>query len=448
MQTSNADLSSLLRALWRRKWMIASLTLLVAGGVAVLSHFTPQQYRAKATVLVKLGREFINRPQFDGERATSMFRLNEMINTEITLLESQDLAGNVVARFGATELYPELLERAEEETLKPERMEALAIGMLRDALSITAVTDSSVIEIAFTHANAELSAAVVNGLVEEFERKHLQIFGTTEVRFLKQDAEQLGSQLRAAEGSLLSYRTEHGLWNPSEQEVQLIRRSSALSGRRSELQAGLQGTERARLIETARSQLLRAQFAEQELLASWRPESRAVTAATAAVKVAAKLLADLQQQTSTQVADQIAALDVEIGKAEDEMIKLASGRRKLRELERIEQRLTEQFEAASRRLASAKDAERLDKEGAISVSVVDGARPPLKPMGLSAPKRVVVGAIAGFLFAIAMALALYRLSLVPRAPTAATTGRRRTRQPRRRPAPASSSSTDSQRTQA
>ncbi len=192
----------------RRKLTVLVVFLITTVSVAVGAYLTPPLFTASASLIVKYGREFVYRPEVGDAGSPKALDLAEIVNSEVEILRSRDLARQVVEEIGVGRLYPDLLD---EPDLTPERVLAIAVGAFQGDLDVTAVFDSSIIRVAFESPDAPVAAQAVNLLVEKFKDKHLEIFSEKKADFLETQLEKHREQLAEAENALQSFRREHGI---------------------------------------------------------------------------------------------------------------------------------------------------------------------------------------------------------------------------------------------
>ena len=234
MNTTNDtfSLQYLFSVIVRHRITILVCYLLTLVAVVVASAFKDPVYKSDASLLVKLGREFMYRPEVGGERSTNMFDLDEAINSEIEILESRALCSEVIEELGVEELYPAILE----EEADPNRARQKAVRAMQDKLSVVGVADSSVIQASFEHGHPEKAANALNLLLEHFKDRHLEIFSESRAVFLQERAEDLRRNLEAAQAELAEFREENDIFAPEHQQNLLL-------SRRAQILADLQATE-------------------------------------------------------------------------------------------------------------------------------------------------------------------------------------------------------------
>jgi uncharacterized protein involved in exopolysaccharide biosynthesis/Mrp family chromosome partitioning ATPase len=175
------DLGALGRALWRRKGLILTLTLLAAAlAFAAVNYVTPR-YKSEARVLIETRDNIFLRPEAERSTERSATVDQEAITSQVQLILSRGLALDVIRKLKLGE-KPEF-----DPVLRgPSRVRTvLALtGLVRDPMSQTPeervlksfterlvafqVDKSRVIAIEFESQDPELAAQVVNAVADGF----------------------------------------------------------------------------------------------------------------------------------------------------------------------------------------------------------------------------------------------------------------------------------------
>src|SRR5262245_35001921 len=101
--------TELLAVLRRGLRTIVIVTAVVSGLVVFGVLRSPPMFEAEASLLVRLGREYIYRPEVGPNENPRTPSLSEMVNSEVEILSSRDLAEQVVKELGVQKLYPDVL---------------------------------------------------------------------------------------------------------------------------------------------------------------------------------------------------------------------------------------------------------------------------------------------------------------------------------------------------
>lgn len=160
------NVNDVLFIVFRHKWKIF---LFAAGGIfaaAAIYLFLPSLYESQAKLLV---RYVVERSGVDGlgSKTENIGSPSEnLINSEVEILKSSDLALQVAETVGADRL------------LKGSRGEitnaAAAVSIIR-ALEVSAVKGSNIISVSYKNKDPKLAMEVLQELVKRYFDKHLEV---------------------------------------------------------------------------------------------------------------------------------------------------------------------------------------------------------------------------------------------------------------------------------
>jgi uncharacterized protein involved in exopolysaccharide biosynthesis len=211
----------LLDILFKYKPMILSVLMISTVVTVLVSLVSPREYLADATLMINAGREYVYRPEFGEPIYTgSRYRLVEVVNAEIQILNSRDLKMQVINTIGLENIYPTLL--TEDKPLE------MAVETFSKKLAIKSIIDSNIIQLAFTHQDPVITAKALNLLIEEYNQKHLDIYGNSALPFLEEQLRITEEQLKTAENELENYRQRFGVYDIDKQTELLLSQRSDL----------------------------------------------------------------------------------------------------------------------------------------------------------------------------------------------------------------------------
>ena len=205
--------------LWRRKLTVLLLFVVITAAAVAGAYLTPAVFTADTSILVKLGREFLYRPEVGGLEGARALTLEEMVNSQVEILKSRDLAADAIQQLGAEKLYPQIIQDT------PDREVAMAKSVVafQDNLVVASVPESGIIKMAFTHLEPTTAAEALNTLVEAFKEKHLQLFGNASAEFLRQQVDQYRNELAEAETALQVFKEENKIFELTEQRASMVK---------------------------------------------------------------------------------------------------------------------------------------------------------------------------------------------------------------------------------
>ena len=347
MRTDVADNGTrdILNVLFKHQRKIVATFMLIVGGVALYTFMATPLYEATASLLIKVGREYVYRPEVGEERPQLQLNREDLVNSELEILTSRDLAAKVIDTVGIDRLYPGLDKppplfslatirgllddaiawyegrpRPSAENSKMERATRIFMGSLK----VEAIPKSNVVKAQFRHPDPELAAVTVNTLVDSFKAKRLEVFSGPKSSFLDEQVDYYRTQLRDSEQKFETFRQKYGVFSLDQQRSLLLSQRSAID---TELKATQNRVEEARkrlaslveqqkrisemvplgtdservpVVDDARSRLLALQLKEQELLSKYRDESQIVKNVREEKKVVEDFLARVQNDRTTR----------------------------------------------------------------------------------------------------------------------------------------------------
>ncbi|MEA3225314.1 MAG: Wzz/FepE/Etk N-terminal domain-containing protein, partial [Planctomycetota bacterium] len=251
------SLRDLYYVLFRYKWRIIVFFLVVILITAVGVVLTPNVYLSEAKLLVRLGRENVT---LDPTAATGTIvpvrpSHESVINTELEILGSQEVAGMAVDSIGAEVLsYKEHpVNSPTGKTIakikRPVYILARRIRQLRTRSGATASSDKrdkalrmvmdnfeiqtqkvgSTISLFYKSQNPELAQEVLTKLIESYLEKHIAVYQTPgSHQFFTQQSDHLRGKLTQLEDELRNMRNETGISSLEQQQRVILEHISAL----------------------------------------------------------------------------------------------------------------------------------------------------------------------------------------------------------------------------
>lgn len=208
-----------------KKIIVLTLLGLIAATAVYLNHDTI--YQSKAKLLVRYVRESRTVDPFEETKSTSGGKsADSVINTEIEILNSTDLAEEVAKEVGVDQLLsgnvalsgPTLSSAAEE---------------ISKGMEVVPGQSSNVLYITYGNKDSKLSKLALNKIIELYFKKHLEIHRSAAAfDLISKQAEEVQGRLAQTEMQLNKLRTESGI-------LSLNEATGALSSQRAKTQEEL-----------------------------------------------------------------------------------------------------------------------------------------------------------------------------------------------------------------
>lgn len=223
--------------LFKHKWKIILLSLLGFGasGFVYMNREPLFQSQAKLLVRYVLNRNSVDEAQSQVNQAGGLG--NQVINTEIEILTSEDLALAVAEVVGPNRILP----RAGGNAALPD-----AAGAIVGNLIVGAMPASNVIHINYSSADPELAVVVLRELVKQYSLRHLEIHRSANAfDIVAKQADEVRIRLKSTEAELDKLRTDNGISS-------LAEASTAIAAQRSRTQEDLMTAKAEVAEQTAR----------------------------------------------------------------------------------------------------------------------------------------------------------------------------------------------------
>jgi uncharacterized protein involved in exopolysaccharide biosynthesis len=460
----NVSLGQVTAILFRRKWQLLATFLLVLVCVACVTLLLPKQYEARMKILVKNDRANMVVSAGSTQSSSPAEVSETQINTEIELLDNDDLLEQVVTSCGLDRLEPTGATPDEEQ-----RQGALerAVRQLRQSLKIVPVRKADIIEVDYTANDRHQAVLVLKQLAALYFEAHLRVHGTpgTHEFFLSQ-TERYGKELRDAEAKLADFRERNDIVLFPEQKQETMTKGF-------ESKSNLLITEAAIHEHTLKTANLRSQLAAVEprvitqsrtisnqytverlatmlvelqnhrtqLLAKFLPDDRLVLenaqeiADTEAALERSKALTGLDQATDVNPLRQTLELDLAKEEAElaglearrvslvqqtknygGQLTKLGASTTQYEDLIRKQKEAEDNYLLYARKTEEARIAESLDQQKISNVAIAENPVEPRLPSKPNVPLDLAFGAVLAALLSSGLAFALeYRKQASTRA---------------------------------
>ena len=280
--------------LWREKWLVLGVFLALFAVGAALAWQMDRTYPARASLLVRLGPEYLYRPRpGDPERGGEAPKITEVIQSERELLTSAQLRARVIRRLGYAQVFPDKAAkfRAADSERRRRLLAAGADDILKK-LGTDAALDQNVIRLTYEDKNPDRAALVLNTLIDEYLAFRREVFADATLPAVTRQREGFENQLAQVESEYQAFLNANNIGDFDAEKVSLntlyttlndtrFRTQAQLSqvrGRLSGQSAALSGvapdiTLYRDVNDTAAQRLTALRVQREELLTRYRPEA-------------------------------------------------------------------------------------------------------------------------------------------------------------------------------
>lgn len=231
------SLRETLHVFLRRKTLFAVMFGIVGltGGSYLI--FEQPLYMANATLVLHFGGQAV--PDIDQSAAPIQLQGSnehqEILNSDVAILNSPELLRSVVDNIGLANLYPRIASDSGTDAAKQSR----AVQAFASNLTVDVGTQSDVINISFLHPSPVLARDAVRELLSGFYRQEADVYANPQLAFAKSEAEKAQASLTQAQTELAAFKSRYNISNLSEQVSRLLARRTDVESRWRKAQAAL-----------------------------------------------------------------------------------------------------------------------------------------------------------------------------------------------------------------
>src|SRR3981081_1254697 len=202
VQQYGLKMNDILFTLFRHKWKIllfATAGIAAAAAVYILS----QTYASQAKLLVRYVVERTAIDKLETPVETPNSQNESILNSEVEILTSWDLATQVAQSIGAERLMQDSGSRA---------TAAEAARSILKGLKVAPLKGSNIISVSYQNKDPELAVRVLEELVARYFDKHLEVHRSIGAfAFVKQETDRVRAQLNETEDQLKQMKAKVGI---------------------------------------------------------------------------------------------------------------------------------------------------------------------------------------------------------------------------------------------
>jgi uncharacterized protein involved in exopolysaccharide biosynthesis len=435
--------------LWRERFLMTVVFLAVFGLAVAFSMTLKKNYTAYSAVLVQLGQEYVYEPRVGDAGRGTPATSGQIVQSELSILNSTAVKERVIARLGLPRLYPKLAKAYAAANRTGQRtVYDTAVRTMGENLKVETAPETSVVHLSFTHRDPLVAADVLNALVQEYFAYRKQVLVGSDPGVLDQQRRLFEARLASADAAYQQFLTEAGVGDFETEKASLAQVYGSLLTERYSIEAQLSevqgrlGVTRRQVAQapaeiglyqdtdpTATNRLTQLKVERQDLLSRYRPEAQpvreidqkiaaleALIAQGGAAGVAARrigpnpvfqTLTTERNQLEAQAASlrsRLAAVNRDLGQVSENRRRLVALEPRFQDLVRQRDVLATNVRNFTAREQESQAARAIAMQGDDSVRLVERAYAPTKGKSLRLPV-LVLGVLFGGFTALCAALA-------------------------------------------
>jgi uncharacterized protein involved in exopolysaccharide biosynthesis len=155
--------------LWRERMVMLSVFMVIAALAIAAALTLKTTYPARSSLLIRLGQEYVYQPAAGDAARGAVPDSDQVIQSEVEILSSDQLKEQVIQKLGLTRLYPALAGRYERAALgDQQKMMSQAIAAMDKQLKIASAPGTPVVRLEYDDNDAQTAALVLNTLVDQY----------------------------------------------------------------------------------------------------------------------------------------------------------------------------------------------------------------------------------------------------------------------------------------
>lgn len=264
----------LLSAIFRQQFKFLFFLIAAVLIGMIIINITQPQFRSAGSLLVKFGqnaRPNVTMPDSGGPAEFSPGDRSEIVQSNITIMRSQNLLRQVIDEIGVDKIYPELKAKLADQSLATE----VAISrLLKNDLHVNAGSNSTIIEVSTFNADPKIAAQFTNTLMERFITRQTEVYNAPQTNFLQQQVTEAKARLDKSQAEFQKFKLDVGVTS-IDAELEQLR------GEKSEMV-----TITYEAVTQAQERLAAKESEAQQLKATYRADSPNVMRAEQSVAIA------------------------------------------------------------------------------------------------------------------------------------------------------------------
>ena len=280
------------------------------------------RYESDASLLVKFADSQTNQAgamPSTGIAAAQLERI-QIVNSQIGLMQSQDLLTDALKSEGLLKLYPAMAEEPD-----PNLRMAGALKWLNRDLDIEPAKNANVITLALLHPDPVIGAQFLNKLIDIFINKQWSIYQNSQLPFMQQQLDQARQKLEASRAAVEQYKAQNGISSLDQEQTLLLKQQSdaqenltqAISnedqarGRFAQLEQMLKSmpasialsneNDRFKAVDDDRSRLDDLLSRQKQMADNYRADSQPMQTLTAQINFAKQQLASASKESAARI---------------------------------------------------------------------------------------------------------------------------------------------------
>ncbi len=207
-----------LYVIFRHKWLFILSVLGCVGAASTYCLLATRTYRTDAEIVIKFANG--SGSEIPGTAISAQSTEHqEVINTNVALLNSADLLNQLLRDVGVVKLYPKLAAAAD---VDPKSLLDRARARLAHDLKVTPTPNSDVIELSLDNPDASTAATTLSRLIEIFAARETRLYRSTQSWWMRDQVEDARRRLSLSQANLDKFVSKFGISSLDDERTALL----------------------------------------------------------------------------------------------------------------------------------------------------------------------------------------------------------------------------------
>ncbi|GBF57588.1 hypothetical protein PbB2_01256 [Candidatus Phycosocius bacilliformis] len=205
------DLADVISLLWREKWLMLIVFVLISAIGIALASTQQKTYVAGARLSILLGQEYVFRPTVGDAGGGSAPKQEQIVQSEVEVIKSAQVAERVIRKIGLDQVFGPEEIRVSQGPDTPERRIAFGVDQFQRNFTADATANTTVIKLSYRAKDPAVAAKVLNAMIDEYLSYRREVLFEDLTGSLKVQRSEFETRLQEVEGEVTAFLGANGV---------------------------------------------------------------------------------------------------------------------------------------------------------------------------------------------------------------------------------------------
>jgi uncharacterized protein involved in exopolysaccharide biosynthesis len=226
------DLRDWIGLLWREKWLMIIVFILISALGIAFSTTLQKIYTANARLSILLGQEYVFTPRVGAAGEGAAPKQEQIVQSEIEVIKSAQIAERVIRKIGLDRLFdPEEIQITQGPDTSERRI-AFGVDQFQRNFSAAASSNTTVIQLGYQNKDPVIAAQVLNTMIDEYLTYRREVLFEDQTGGLRVQRNEFETRLQEVEAEIATFQGANGVTDFESERLAL---QSLLSSTRADL---------------------------------------------------------------------------------------------------------------------------------------------------------------------------------------------------------------------